>query len=229
MEMQRALPTPRLLDSQTPSSMTDVLKNLSFLTPTSVIDSMESSDYLTHILTPRFGVFQHLEMSPSRDREGAVLREGSSRTLHGRLNWYQQIAESPLIQHFIITMSLALVCLAGCSSQKAQTAGPPAMPPAPVSVAVATQESVPVQLSAVGTVEPSDTVQVKSQIAGELTAVHFKEGADIQQGDPLFDIDKRPYLEAVRQAEAALARDSALKTQAEANEGRSEERRVGKE
>jgi multidrug efflux system membrane fusion protein len=94
------------------------------------------------------------------------------------------------------------------------------MPPAPVSVALATQESVPIQLTAVGTVEPSDTVQVKSQIAGELTAVHFAEGADIQKGDPLFDIDKRPYLEALRQAEAALARDTAQKAQVEANEAR---------
>jgi multidrug efflux system membrane fusion protein len=94
------------------------------------------------------------------------------------------------------------------------------MPPAPVSVAIATQESVPIQLSAVGTVEASDTVQVKSQIAGELTAVHFTEGADIEQGAPLFDIDKRPYQEAVRQAEAALAKDSAQKSVAEANEAR---------
>src|SRR5260370_13994268 len=94
------------------------------------------------------------------------------------------------------------------------------MPPAPVSVALATQESVPIQLTAVGTVEASDTVQVKSQIAGELTAVHFAEGADIQKGDRLFDIDKRPYLEALRQAEAALARDTAQKAQAEANEAR---------
>jgi multidrug efflux system membrane fusion protein len=130
-----------------------------------------------------------------------------------------------LIHRITLFILLALVCLlAGCSSQKAQTgaqaAGPPSMPPAPVSVAIATQESVPIQLSAVGTVEPSDTVQVKSQIAGELTAVHFTEGADIQQGAPLFDIDKRPYLEAVRQAEAALARDSAQKSLAEANEAR---------
>ncbi len=94
------------------------------------------------------------------------------------------------------------------------------MPPAPVSVALATQESVPIQLSAVGTVEASDSVQVKSQIAGELTAVRFKEGADIQQGDLLFEIDKRPYVEALRQAEATLARDTALKAQAEATEAR---------
>ena len=105
--------------------------------------------------------------------------------------------------------------LTGCASQKAQLAGPP--PPVPVTVAVATQESVPVELRAVGTVEPSATVQIKSQIAGELMSVHFTEGADIKQGDLLFEIDPRPYREALRQAEATLARDTAQLHQAEAN------------
>ena len=130
-----------------------------------------------------------------------------------------------MIRRLSIIPVVVLVCLySGCSSQTAQTAskpaGPPAMPPAPVSVAVAARQSVPIQLTAVGTVEASEVVQVKSQIAGALTAVHFKEGADVQQGDLLFEIDKRPYLEALRQAEAALSRDTAQKAQAEANEAR---------
>jgi multidrug efflux system membrane fusion protein len=127
-----------------------------------------------------------------------------------------------LVQRHIIT-GLVQTCalaylLTGCSSQKAQLAGPP--PPAPVSVAVATQESVPVELHAVGTVEPSATVQVKSEIAGQLMSVHFAEGADVKQGDLLFEIDPRPYREALRQAEAALARDTAQMRQAEANVSR---------
>jgi len=118
-----------------------------------------------------------------------------------------------------LVQACAVACLlTGCSSQKAQLAGPP--PPAPVSVAVATQESVPVELRAVGTVEPSATVQVKSQIAGQLMSVHFAEGADIKEGDLLFEIDPRPYREALRQAEAALARDTAQMRQAEANVAR---------
>jgi len=118
-----------------------------------------------------------------------------------------------------LVQACAAACLlTGCSSQKAQLAGPP--PPAPVSVAVATQESVPVELRAVGTVEPSATVQVKSQIAGQLMSVHFAEGADIKEGDLLFEIDPRPYREALRQAEAALARDTAQMRQAEANVAR---------
>lgn len=76
------------------------------------------------------------------------------------------------------------------------------------------------ELRAVGTVEPSATVQVKSQIAGQLMSVHFVEGADIKEGDLLFEIDPRPYREALRQAEAALARDTAQMRQSEANVAR---------
>jgi len=94
-------------------------------------------------------------------------------------------------------------------------AGPPL--PTPVSVAVAAEETVPVELRAVGTVQPSVTVQVRSQIAGELMSVHFTEGTEVKQGDLLFEIDKRPYEEALRQAEATLARDTAQLHQYEAN------------
>ena len=62
----------------------------------------------------------------------------------------------------------------------------------PVTVAVATEESIPEEIHAFGGVEPSATVQIKSQIAGELTAVHFTEGGNVQKGDLLIDIDSRP-------------------------------------
>jgi multidrug efflux system membrane fusion protein len=91
------------------------------------------------------------------------------------------------------------------------------MPPVPASVASATVESVPIDVRAVGTVEPSITVQIKSQIAGELFKVDFTEGADVEKGDLLFEIDARPYQDALNQANAALARDEALLHQAEAN------------
>jgi multidrug efflux system membrane fusion protein len=109
----------------------------------------------------------------------------------------------------------AVVALAGCQAPKAQSAGPP--PPVPVSVAVATRESVPVEIHAVGAVEASAVIQVKSQISGELVRVAFTEGGNVNQGDLLFEIDPRPYREALRQAEAAVARDSAQLRQAEAN------------
>jgi multidrug efflux system membrane fusion protein len=112
-------------------------------------------------------------------------------------------------------MIVAALVLAGCKAPQTQSAGPP--PPTPVSVAVVTQESVPVEIRAIGAVEASATVQVKSQIAGELMSVKFTEGGNINRGDLLFEIDPRPYREALRQAEAAVARDAAQLRQAEAN------------
>ncbi len=105
--------------------------------------------------------------------------------------------------------------MASCKKQQAQQR-PAGRPPVPVSIAVATQESVPIEVKAVGTVEPSVTIQVKSQIAGELMKVHFVEGGNVNKGDLLFTIDPRPYEEALRQAEAAIAKDTAIVRQSQA-------------
>jgi len=79
----------------------------------------------------------------------------------------------------------------------------------PVVVATAVQKSVPVQLRAVGNVEAFNTVSVKSQVTGVLQKAHFKEGQDVKLGQLLFTIDPRPLEAALKQAEAALARDTA--------------------
>ena len=79
----------------------------------------------------------------------------------------------------------------------------------PVSVATAVQKSVPLQLRAVGNVEPYTTVSVKSQVTGVLNQAHFKEGQDVKKGQLLFTIDPRPLEAALKQAEANLARDAA--------------------
>jgi multidrug efflux system membrane fusion protein len=86
----------------------------------------------------------------------------------------------------------------------------------PVTVATAALQSLPVEVQVVGTVEPSEKVEIKSMIAGEITAVKFTEGQDVKQGDLLFEIDSRPYTQALRQAEAAVVRDRALLSQAQA-------------
>jgi multidrug efflux system membrane fusion protein len=90
----------------------------------------------------------------------------------------------------------------------------------PVSVAKAGQESVPTELHVVGTVEASEIVQVRSQIAGQLLRVAFTEGQQVNQGDLLFQIDPQPFQDALRQAEAAVERDRAQIAQAEASSAR---------
>jgi multidrug efflux system membrane fusion protein len=69
-------------------------------------------------------------------------------------------------------------------------------------------------------VEPFRTVQVKSLVAGELVGVRFTEGGMVGQGDLLFQIDPRPYRDALLQAQAAVAKDQAQLLQAQANAGR---------
>ena len=90
------------------------------------------------------------------------------------------------------------------------------MPVVPVSVAKVSQESVPTELKVVGTVQASAIVQVKSQVAGELAATHFVEGQNVGKGDLLFEIDPRPFDDAMQQAQAAVERDKAQIVQAEA-------------
>jgi multidrug efflux system membrane fusion protein len=117
---------------------------------------------------------------------------------------------------FLLIVAGCAFGLCGCHKDQAQQKGPAGPPVMPVSVATATEESVPTELRVVGTVEASAVVQVKSQIAGQLLTVSFTEGQNVKQGDLLFHIDPRPYDDALQQAEAAVERDQAQITQAEA-------------
>jgi multidrug efflux system membrane fusion protein len=114
-------------------------------------------------------------------------------------------------------LAVTLLGLAGCSESPGGAQARPAPPPAvPVGAATAEERSVPVQVTAVGTVQAYTTVGVKSQVAGQIHQVHFKEGQEVKRGDLLFTIDPRPVEAAVRQAEANVAKDRAQLRQAEA-------------
>lgn len=102
-----------------------------------------------------------------------------------------------------------LLALTGCTKVQTQKAAAMGMPIVPVSAAPATQESVPTELRVVGTVEASAIVQVKSQVAGQLLTMGFTEGQNVAQDQVLFEVDPRPYDEALRQAEANVLRDRA--------------------
>ena len=91
------------------------------------------------------------------------------------------------------------------------------MPSVPVTVATAVEKTVPIQLRLIGNVESYASITVKAQAAGELVRIHFTEGQDVRKGDLLFEIDRRPYDQALHQSEANLNRDVAQQKQAEAN------------
>ena len=120
---------------------------------------------------------------------------------------------SPLASPFSVVSAVCLLS-AGCGSQSGP---PPQMPPVPVTVATATERDIPIQLRVIGNVEAYSSIPVKAQIAGELVRIHFTEGQDVKKGDLLFEIDRRPYDQALSQAEANLNRDIAQEKQAEAN------------
>jgi membrane fusion protein, multidrug efflux system len=79
-----------------------------------------------------------------------------------------------------------------------------------VSVATVTAGDIPVRIPALGTITPLATVTVKTQIAGTLQKILFKEGQLVKEGDPLALIDPRPYEAALAQIEGNLRRDRAL-------------------
>lgn len=99
-----------------------------------------------------------------------------------------------------------MLVLGACSAKKEALKAKPLVP---VIVATAVQKNVPVQIRAIGNVEPYNTVQIKAQINGQIDRVHFREGQDVRKGALLFSIDPRPFEAALKQAEAAQAKDRA--------------------
>jgi membrane fusion protein, multidrug efflux system len=107
----------------------------------------------------------------------------------------------------LFSMLVAFALLTGgCSVKTAQTAPVMAVP---VTVATATQKTIPIDLSAIGSGEAYSTVSIKAQVNAELEQVHFTQGDFVTKGQLLFSLDARPFEAALSQAQATLARDRA--------------------
>ncbi len=85
----------------------------------------------------------------------------------------------------------------------------------PVTTAVAHSGSIGIYQEAIGTVTPLYTTNITAQVTGLITAVHYREGQMVKKGDPLIDIDPRPYEAQLAQAEGTLERDQNLLAQAQ--------------
>jgi multidrug efflux system membrane fusion protein len=86
--------------------------------------------------------------------------------------------------------------------------------PAAITVGQTAAGNINVYVSALGTVTPVATVTLYSQITGVVMSVHYREGQIVRKGDPLVDIDPRPYEATLTQAEGALEHDQGVLDQA---------------
>jgi multidrug efflux system membrane fusion protein len=83
-----------------------------------------------------------------------------------------------------------------------------------ITTTTATKGNIGVYLDAIGTVTPVYTDSITSQVDGLVVAVNFEEGQKVNKGDPLIDIDTRPYRATLLQAQGALERDENVLAQA---------------
>jgi membrane fusion protein, multidrug efflux system len=97
---------------------------------------------------------------------------------------------------------------------EAKAGGDPSSRPVLISTATAHQGDIGVLLNALGTVTPVYTVTVTSRVQGEITKVYYHEGQMVRKGDPLVEIDPRPYQAALTQVEGQIAHDQAVLNEA---------------
>jgi multidrug efflux system membrane fusion protein len=103
----------------------------------------------------------------------------------------------------------AVLLVSGCTNKAPAGGASGGRPPAPVVVASVEQRDIPLQIKAIGNVEAYQTVQIRSQVNGQIQKIFFKEGEDVRQGQPLFQLDKRPFQADLEKAIGQMKRDQA--------------------
>jgi multidrug efflux system membrane fusion protein len=98
-------------------------------------------------------------------------------------------------------------------AKKAAASARPA-PGTAITIATAQKGNIGIYLDSIGTVTPVYTDSITSQVNGLVISVQFKEGQRVHKGDPLIDIDPRPYRATLLQAQGTLQKDENLLAQA---------------
>ncbi len=145
--------------------------------------------------------------APPHIERGHQLTEHGSDSHRHKVLW--------IILGIVLLLALVLTIWLVWSHQDAAKKVAPAAPKISITAATATKGDIGVYLEAIGTVTPVYTDSITSQVNGPVVAVHFKEGQLVSKGDPLVDIDPRPYQATLLQAQGVLERDQNLLAQAQ--------------
>ncbi|BAN28221.1 efflux RND transporter periplasmic adaptor subunit [Caballeronia insecticola] len=105
-------------------------------------------------------------------------------------------------------VALAVIAAVGVAAwhlHKSGTAPAAALPPTPVAVSAPLTRDIEGRLGFLGQFSAVNRVELRAQVGGTLTQIHFKDGDIVHKGDLLFEIDPEPYEIKLNEATAALA------------------------
>ncbi len=120
----------------------------------------------------------------------------------------------------LVPVSLFVLAVAGCGQQQSQGGGMPAFPPAEVTTLTVQATSYPVSFEYVGQAIGSKDAEVRARVTGIVEQRLYSEGSVVKAGQPLFQIDPKPYQAQLASADAEIARAQAEKARAEREVGR---------
>ena len=103
---------------------------------------------------------------------------------------------------YIFWMAPVILLGASCGNKTKQA---PVIPPTPVNTVAAKTAEATYYDNYQGTVVALNNVELRSQVAGFITGIFFKEGEIVEKGKPLYEIDRRKYLDAYQQSQANLS------------------------
>ena len=110
------------------------------------------------------------------------------------------------ISQLLGMFSFWVIIFAGCDKKAPASFE---RPPAPITVATAAAQDVPIYLDEIGKFVAREVVSIQPQVSGRITQIHFTDGANVTAGQTLFTIDPRPYEAQLNSAEANLGQAKA--------------------
>jgi membrane fusion protein, multidrug efflux system len=118
---------------------------------------------------------------------------------------------------FIALVAMVVIWRLSSGTEAPHAAAQTSPPGIPVTAGTVATQDVPVFLNGIGTVQAYNMVAIKSRVDGQIVKVDFREGQEVKEGEPLFQIDPRPFQAALDQAMAQKEKDEAQLAGAQAD------------